>query len=345
MAELDAAEAEFEAEMDADNEKDLSKATLDDPMYVTDESQDSDGRPEHLRTPASSTASSPIAAAASSSAGVGGRPPRRRHAGGRPARKVVTGAEAQDIARASQRRGQEVPAAELLEARMEEEGAEISSPYAAKQAKALANALFATAGGVANAVKVMGKLVNLPEVRALLDLIEDPEVELTERGVRNVATFFANHLRTKGTRHAEDQNVHDAILTAFVDEKMLEDKLINAVANLLGARWHAVKDAVERRMKIDCELSEHTHGVWTRVAREERCDKYKLPGFYEYCHDENIFRFSSRHPEPLRNHVALNKYEVRPHTPPMPRVSRSPMRPCTVHVCACTDKHCHALIP
>ena len=56
--------------------------------------------------------------------------------------------------------------------------------------------------------------------------------------------FFRRHLRTKGTRYAEDQNVHDALLTAVVDGKMREDRLIEAVAKVFGARWPAVAAAI-----------------------------------------------------------------------------------------------------
>eukprot|EP00966_Prymnesium_polylepis_P290343 6706807-Prymnesium_polylepis.1 len=59
--------------------------------------------------------------------------------------------------------------------------------------------------------------------------------------------FVYEQLGTKGTRHAEDQNAHDMILTAAVDGKMEEDKLINAVAKLFGVPWTAVKRAVLRR--------------------------------------------------------------------------------------------------
>ena len=66
-------------------------------------------------------------------------------------------------------------------------------------------------------------------------------------------TFLGDHLRTKGTRGAEDQNILNAILVALVDGQMVEDKIMNTVAELLGVRWRAVKSAVLRRVKLDDE--------------------------------------------------------------------------------------------
>lgn len=121
-------------------------------------------------------------------------------------------------------------------------------------------------------------------------------------------TFLGDHLRTKGTRGAEDQNILNAILVALVDGQMVEDKMINAVATLLGARWHAVKSAVLRRVKIDDEERQGTHGIWMRTPRSERVDKYVLQGFYLFQHDENYFRFSSRKSEPMREHIGLREH-------------------------------------
>ena len=83
------------------------------------------------------------------------------------------------------------------------------------------------------------KFAQLPEVRIFLE----PESELDGRLVRNLTAFLGTHLSTKGTRHAEDQNVHNALLVALVDGEMLKDRLISAVAKLLGVRWEAVKCA------------------------------------------------------------------------------------------------------
>ena len=44
-----------------------------------------------------------------------------------------------------------------------------------------------------------------------------PRAEIDHRVVVNLIAFLGDHLRTKGTRHAEDQNIHDAVLTALVD--------------------------------------------------------------------------------------------------------------------------------
>ena len=155
------------------------------------------------------------------------------------------------------------------------------------------------------------------QIRALSYLAEaseseqsESELSLNDRCIRNVTDFFGGHLGSKGTRHAEDQNVLDALLTAVVDGDMLKDRLIDAVAKLLGANWHAVKRAVLTRLKLDDEMHECTDGVWTRRQREVRSDKYKLPGFYAFCHDDRFFRFSSRRSEPLRNHIGVGEYEI-----------------------------------
>lgn len=120
-------------------------------------------------SPAFDPASPPhAAAAASSSAAAPSKKAETKH--GRPPVKAAAGKAAQDDLRKSERlksRHKLKEAEELLKKRIEEEGATISSPYAAKQAKALANQLFAIAGGAANAQKVLGKLALLPEVRAL----------------------------------------------------------------------------------------------------------------------------------------------------------------------------------
>ena len=157
-----------------------------------------------------------------------------------------------------------------------------------------------------------------------------PRAEIDHRVVVNLIAFLGDHLRTKGTRHAEDQNTHDAILTALVDAQMAEDKLITAVARLLGVRWEAVKRAVLRRVKLDEEEKDVDEqqpdgSVWTRVARSTRCDKYELPGLYAFCHDETFFRFSSRRSEPLREHIGMRKYKVH-RSNPIHSHTRSPYR-------------------
>ena len=106
------------------------------------------------------------------------------------------------------------------------------------------------------------------QIRALSYLAEaseseqsESELSLNDRCIRNVTDFFGGHLGSKGTRHAENQNVHDALLTAVVDGKMKEDRLILAVSKLFGAGWRAVEAAVLRRVKLDDECIERTHGA------------------------------------------------------------------------------------
>ena len=50
---------------------------------------------------------------------------------------------------------------------------------------------------------------------------------MNERLVGSIIKFLTDHLPSQGsgTRHAGDQNIHDAILTALVDGKMAEDRL------------------------------------------------------------------------------------------------------------------------
>lgn len=96
----------------------------------------------------------------------------------------------------------------------------------------------------------------------------------------------------------------------MVDGQMIEDKLINAVAQEFGERWAAVKSAVLHRLKLDDEATEKKHGIWTRRARADRCDKYQLPGLNLLCHDERFCRFASGHSKPLRKHIDVGKYEI-----------------------------------
>ena len=100
------------------------------------------------------------------------------------------------------------------------------------------------------------------------------QLELSDRIILNLISFFGSHLTTAGTRGAEDQNIYDAILAALVDGHMTQDKTINAAATLLGVRWHAVKTAVLRRVKLDDEETRASDGIWTRRPRSERVDKY-----------------------------------------------------------------------
>ena len=138
----------------------------------------------------------------------------------------------------------------------------------------------------------------------------ESELSLNDRCIRNVTDFFGGHLGSKGTRHAENQNVHDALLTAVVDGKMKEDRLILAVSKLFGAGWRAVEAAVLRRVKLDDECIERTEGVWQRRSRAKRCDAFKLPGFLLMQHDEELFRFDSGHSTPMRKHIGYREFEV-----------------------------------
>lgn len=167
------------------------------------------------------------------------------------------------------------------------------------------------AGGLANAQKVHGKFKKLPEIRELECFSDDGDPETNARIINNLISFLSEHLDTTGTRHTADQNIHDALLVAIVDGDMIEDRMINALAEMLGVRWHAIKRAVLTRMKLDDEMVEKkVDSVWTQRKREVRSDKYKLPGFYAFCHDEMFFRFSSRRSEPLRNHIGVGEYEI-----------------------------------
>ena len=234
---------------------------------------------------------------------------------------AAAGQVVQAAARESERlrRKGEQDEADLL---LSENTGELISPeYAAKQAKALATQLHAIAGGGAAAAQVKAKLINLPEIRALegfLAFAEEGElthVELPQRLLDNLVTFVSDRLGTEGTRHGEDQNVHNAILTAVMDGKMLEDKLIAAVAKMLDVAWAVAKRAIERRVKMEDEDVERSEAspsgaTWHRVKRATRCDEYELPGFIQFQHDETFFRFSSRRSTPLRKWVAVGKYEV-----------------------------------
>mmetsp|Transcript_14561 Transcript_14561/g.34487 ORF Transcript_14561/g.34487 Transcript_14561/m.34487 type:complete len:174 (-) Transcript_14561:356-877(-) len=86
--------------------------------------------------------------------------------------------------------------------------------------------------------------------------------------------------------------------------------MINAVAVMFGVRWDAVKNAVVRRIKIDDEETEKHGPIWTIIPRSKRCDAYELKGLNLMCHDDNIFRFSSRRSEPLREHVGVGEYKI-----------------------------------
>jgi hypothetical protein len=234
---------------------------------------------------------------------------------GRPAFKAEAGAKAQADLRQSERlraRHKTLEAENLLKERIAEEGQAISSPYAAKQAKAIANELFASAGGAANAQKVLGKLLQLPEIRALdeVNFEDNADTELRARCIENLIEFIRGHLSTTGTRHAEDQNVLDALLTAVVDGEMINDRLVTAVAKLIGARWEAVRRAVLTRLKLDDENVERIEGGWKRRARSTRFDKFELPGMAMFCHDESIFKFASGRSVPMRKHVDVGEYEV-----------------------------------
>ena len=256
--------------------------------------------------------STPPAAVAAASA-----PGKKAAAGpvGRPAFKAEAGAKAQADLRQSARlraRHKTLEAENLLKERIAEEGQAISSPYAAKQAKVIANELFASAGGAANAQKVLGKLLQLPEIRALdeVNFEDDADRDLKERCIENLIDFIRGHLSATGTRHAEDQNVLDALLTAVVDGEMINDRLVTAVAKLIGARWEAVKRAVLTRLKLDDENDERVEGGWQRRARSTRFDKFELPGMAMFCHDESIFKFASGRSAPMRKHVDVGEYEV-----------------------------------
>jgi hypothetical protein len=272
-------------------------------------------------------ASSPpaaVAAAASSKHGYKTRPV------GRPAMKAAAGMEAREVAKQSERLrhdNKDEPADALMAERVQMEGGPSISPeYAARQAKELAEHLYSSAGGLANAAAVYGKLVKLQEIRCLPSVQGEPYIN--ERIVGNLVEFTCEQLSTKGTRHAEDQNAHDVILTAAVDGRMDKDRLIRTVSKLFGVPWAAVKRAVLRRVKLNDEKIARTEtwgasedrsvggrlwgGVWQRVLRSIRCDKYDLPGFVAFMHDEEIFRFSSRHSEPLRKHEDVGKYSVHP---------------------------------
>tara|TARA_B100000795_G_scaffold166899_1_gene125581 strand:- start:610 stop:1071 length:462 start_codon:yes stop_codon:yes gene_type:complete len=95
-----------------------------------------------------------------------------------------------------------------------------------------------------------------------------------------------------------------------VDEDLAHDEMINAVAVMFGVRWDAVKNAVVRRIKIDDEETEKHGPIWTIIPRSKRCDAYELKGLNLMCHDDNIFRFSSRRSEPLREHVGVGEYKI-----------------------------------
>ena len=50
--------------------------------------------------------------------------------------------------------------------------------------------------------------------------------------------------------------------------------------------------------------------------RKAQTDKFKLPGFYKFCHAEEFFKFSSRHSKPLREHLDVGVFSVSASSPP-----------------------------
>ena len=117
----------------------------------------------------------------------------------------------------------------------------------------LAELLYTSAGGLVNAGVVFDKLAARPEIRCLPTPEASDGAGLHERVIENMVAFVSNRLGTKGTRHGEDQNIHDALLAAAVDGKMVADRQISAMANLFGVPWAAIKCAVVRRVTIDDE--------------------------------------------------------------------------------------------
>ena len=65
-----------------------------------------------------------------------------------------------------------------------------------------------------------------------------------------------------------------------------------------------------RRIKVEDEEVERQVGLWTQRKRSSRSDKYKLPGFNAFCHDEDFFRFDSGRSQPLREHIGVGEYKV-----------------------------------
>ena len=91
-------------------------------------------------------------------------PPR---AVGRPAWKTEAGKVALGLARQSETERHDHgagPANELLAKSLEEEGEPCTSPYAQQQAKSAAKGIFAAAGSLGSAEKVVERLNQLPEV-------------------------------------------------------------------------------------------------------------------------------------------------------------------------------------
>ena len=146
-------------------------------------------------TPGSSrsAATPPPAAASSSTHRYGTRTPGNRTPGpGAPAWKEIAGREAQEAAREAEglrRRGKHEQSIAVVEEQLAAESV-IGSPYAVKQAKAVATSLFAHAGSLANAAKVMGRVAQLPEMRLLAELVEKPEERLT--GTNSTLTLALN---------------------------------------------------------------------------------------------------------------------------------------------------------
>ena len=112
------------------------------------------------------------------------------------------------------------------------------------------------------------KFKRLPEIRLLEELAQTDVDTIPDLLCRNLISFLGSHLKTRGTRHAEDQNIFEAVLTMIVDAEMVEDEFIKGVSDFLGVLWHAVKKAAIRRIKLDDEQApERTDGVFTREPR------------------------------------------------------------------------------
>jgi len=81
--------------------------------------------------------------------------------------KAARGKAAQEVARKAGLKRAAVEDVVRLEELKAGEGDALDPDYAAKQAKAIAKQLFATASGIKNAEAVAGKLLSLPEFRSL----------------------------------------------------------------------------------------------------------------------------------------------------------------------------------
>jgi hypothetical protein len=178
-------------------------------------------------------------------------------------------------------------------------------------AKQLEDTLFSL-GGSALVRASLENFLRRPVIREVKSLLGQHSQGAAELIVE-AQNEFIESIHSLGSRPRESANAQRVLLTASASDKLVNQRMVTAASDLLGVRWHSMRNACADRAVYNARIAEEAHAGkdeagWAQKARGTYSSKIDMAAAVEWMHDE--CRFASEYSMAIRLYFGVKIYEL-----------------------------------